>query len=154
SSCTPLMKINDLLSPWFQGAPSVHRRTFMAAGAALSIAAGASGASIGVSFVGTGDHVNNTNATSLATTDTAGAPGYAQSNWNNLGRFGDTVTLNDSSGASSGISIAWDATGTWSQQGNPTGLSNQGSPDLNLMDAYNDSNGNNPNGNNNLTNVQ
>jgi len=147
------MKITKLLSPWFPDEQAIRRRTFIAAGAALSIAAGASGASVGVSFVGTGDHVNNTNLTSLAAADLAGAPGYAQANWNNLGRWGDTVTLNDSSGGSSGISIAWDATGTWSQQGNPTGLTTQGTPDANLMDAYDDSNGNNPNGSNNTTNA-
>jgi len=60
------MKITKLLSPWFPDEQAIRRRTFIAAGAALSIAAGASGASVGVSFVGTGDHVNNTNLTSLA----------------------------------------------------------------------------------------
>jgi hypothetical protein len=106
--------------------------------AALSCASTASAATIGINYVRTGDHVNNTDLNSLAADAQAGGPGYEQSNWNNLGRWGDSVILNDSTGAASGVSIAWDATGTYSQSGT---VVDQLDPNANLMNSYLDSNG-------------
>src|SRR6266487_84947 len=123
----------------------------IALGIAISIGSGASGASIGVNFQRNGSGVNNTDPNSLLPADAAGAPGYVQTNWNNLGRFGDSVNLVDSSGAPSGVTNAWDATGTWSQTG--TTAATQLSPDGNLMNGYLDSNGQNANGNNTTTNT-
>src|SRR5205807_212773 len=62
----------------------------------------------------------------LAPTDTAGAPSYAQSNWNTFGRFGDNATntfgtnlyaILDSASNDTHITIGWDATGNWSEAG-------------------------------------
>ena len=81
------------------------------AAAALSIAGIASGSQIGMNFVRGpgGDVVNvaNTAPNSLATTDSAGAPGYVQTNWNNLGFMGTNINVLDSSGAASGVVVSW-----------------------------------------------
>lgn len=106
--------------------------------AALSCATLASAATIGVNYVRTGDRVNNTDLNSLPPEAQAGAPGYEQANWNNLGRWGDSIILNDSTGAASGVTIAWDATGTYSQSGT---VADQLDPNANLMNSYVDSNG-------------
>lgn len=93
--------------------------------------------------------LTNTAAGPLQPTDLAGAPGYQQTNWNVLGRFGDNGTnafgtnnyaILDSGGDDTHVSIEWDATGNWSVQGTaaPT---DRGSPDLNLMNGYCDSGG-------------
>lgn len=101
-------------------------------------------ATIGLNFVrgAGGDVVNvqNSMANSLAPTDTAGASGYAQANWNNLGYRGTNIVLADSTGASSGVTVNWDSGNAWSQAGGGTPAT-QLSPDGNLMNSYLDSNG-------------
>jgi hypothetical protein len=93
---------------------------------------------IGVNFVDTGDDgVRNGLVDSLGTTESAGAPGYVQSNWNNLGRWG-AVTLNDTLGVSP-VSTGWDATGAWGT--GPGGSATGANPDDKLMSGYIDSNG-------------
>ncbi|HEX5221189.1 MAG TPA: LamG-like jellyroll fold domain-containing protein [Verrucomicrobiae bacterium] len=87
-------------------------------------------------------------AGALLPEEAAGAPGYAQMNWNVLGRWGSGINPTNSAGNPTTIIVNWDATGFWSQQGGGTPTV-QGSPDGNLMNAYNDSNGN---GNNALGN--
>jgi hypothetical protein len=101
------------------------------AASALAVAfsgSDASAAQIGMNFLN-GANNGNTNLNALATTDSAGAPGYAQANWNNLSGFAiaaplvgvtnANVALVDSSGAASGVLVSWTASGTWSQNGTP-----------------------------------
>src|ERR1051325_3205234 len=91
----------------------------------------------------------NTASGALQPGDLAGAPGYAQTNWNVLGFRGDNVlgTTNpvfnvlDSSGANSGITIQWEGANSWSVANGNTPV-DQGNPDANLMNGYTDSNGN------------
>jgi len=86
--------------------------------------------------------LQNTNVGALQPADQAGAPGYAQTNWNVLGFRGDNVlgTTNpvfnvlDSSGANSGITIQWDGAGVWSVANGGT-PADQFFPDGNLMKA-------------------
>jgi len=93
--------------------------------------------------------LQNTNVGALQPGDLAGAPGYAQTNWNVLGYRGENVLglLNpafnvlDSSGTSSGVTIQWDGAGVWSVANGGT-PADQGNPDANLMNGYTDSNGN------------
>jgi autotransporter-associated beta strand protein len=68
--------------------------------------------SIGVNFVNGGDHVNNGASDSLGSAESAGAPAFAQINWNNLGRWGGGVVLNPTSGTSA-VNVTWDSIGTW-----------------------------------------
>jgi hypothetical protein len=92
--------------------------------------------------------LQNTNVGALQPGDLAGAPGYAQTNWNVLGLRGDNVlgisspafNVLDSSGANSGITVNWEANNLWSvaNGGNP---GDQFFPDGNLMNGYLDSNG-------------
>ena len=118
----------------------------MAAGAALSIAGMASGATIGLKLGINGSGGLQSGVTgALAPTDSAGPAPYTQANWNVLGVRGDNVSTNvfnivDSSGANTGITINWDASGNWSVQGSAT-PADQGTPDGNLMNGYIDSNG-------------
>src|SRR5205814_732852 len=71
----------------------------------------------------------------LLSTEAAGAPGYVQSGWNNMGRWGQTVGLNDSSGAASGATSTWDSNNTW-HIGAGTAT-----PDAKLMNGYLDATG-------------
>ena len=73
---------------------------------------------------------------SLQPTDLAGM--FPQTNWNNMGRFGSRITLEDHDGVSSGVGIAWTALGMWhcsGQTGFPPGppFTN---PNAKLMDGY------------------
>ncbi len=72
----------------------------------------------------------------LAAAESAGAPGFQQTNWNNLTRWGNTTPLNDGAGAPSAVTIKWDATATWRNDANQA-LGG----DHKLMKAYLDSNG-------------
>ena len=121
---------------------------------AAGLAHGATAASIAFKFGINGNGgLQNTNVGALQPTDTAGAPGFEQSNWNVLGRWGDSSNnafpITDSSGAAANITVHWDATGNWSQAGGATPTA-QATPDGNLMNSYIDSNGN---GNVPLTNA-
>jgi hypothetical protein len=108
----------------------------------LCLAGSVSAATIGVNFVrgAGGDGSGVTNAVNgLLPEDLAGAPAYAQTNWNNLGTRGTNIVVVDSTGAPS-ITINWDASGAWSQGGGGTPTL-QPSPDANLINSYLDSNG-------------
>lgn len=103
--------------------------------AAASLAAGqfASAApAISVNFVDNGNAgVQNGNADALLPGEVAGAPGYAQSNWNNMGRWGQTVGVNDNTGAAvGGVTMTWDSNNTWH-----TG-SGTATPNAKLMQGY------------------
>lgn len=82
--------------------------------AALSLAAGnAFAVSIGANFVNDNNGgVQDEDVDSLNPAESAGVPGYAQTNWNNLGRWGSPTSLTDSLGNSSGVNITWDANWT------------------------------------------
>ena len=72
----------------------------------------------------------------LAPTETAGAPGFEQAHWNNLGRWGNATVLHDANGSDTAVSLKWDATGIWQSGANETlGGNNK------LMKGYLDSNG-------------
>lgn len=120
----------------FAGQRSLSRKTVLAALAAVSLAGTAEAASIGVNYVDTGDAgIQNGASDSLGAAETAGAPGYSQANWNNLGRWGNPTGLNDSSGTASGVNVAWDANNTWQ---NGAGFS---TGDHKLMHSYLDASG-------------
>jgi hypothetical protein len=104
--------------------------------ASLFMTSTASANSIGLNFVDNGNGgVQNGAADALGAAEVAGAPGYRRSNWNNLGRWGQTVSLIDNSGAGSGVTVTWDSNNTWR-----TG-SGTGTPDNKLMHGYLDSTG-------------
>jgi len=97
--------------------------------------------SVGVHFGnggGTG-YASGSSTDLLAPTNSAGAPGFAQTNWNNLGASGDSagvsgtpVVLTNSAGAATSLSVMWSSAGVGS-----TGAgSSLGTPDGNLMDGY------------------
>ncbi|GAA5481925.1 hypothetical protein [Haloferula sargassicola] len=83
---------------------------------------------VGVNFRGS--------STDMAPADSAGAPSYEQTNWNNLGDRGGPTALNDANGAATAIQIQWDCPGSWGDGGNPGTT-----PDQKLMKGYLDSNG-------------
>ena len=85
-----------------------------AAVTAVSLAAlNSRAASIGANWVNNNSGgLQNSATDSLSPTESAGAPPYAQTNWNNLGRWGNPTTLNDSLGNSSGVDVTWDANWT------------------------------------------
>ena len=99
--------------------------------------------SIGLHFM-TGANVGNTNGNLLAPTDVAGAPAYAQSNWNSfVGPLGTNVAVIDSSGATAAtVGVNWAAPNTWAYGLPGNAAVNEGTPDGNLMNPYLDNNGN------------
>jgi hypothetical protein len=104
---------------------------------AAVLAAGIQGAtaqSIGVKVVaGDASGIDNSQANSMLPTDLAGAPAYAQTNWNNFSRYGSgTFMLNNSAGASYAFNLQWDAQFT-DTTGTRTGL---GTPDGKLLDEF------------------
>ena len=108
----------------------------VSAALALVLACQASAASIGANYVTNNNGgIQNGATDSLLPAESAGAPSYGQANWNNLGRWGQTTALMDSSGASSGVTATWDANNTWN-----TG-SDTGNPDGKLMYGYLDATG-------------
>src|ERR1041385_8746050 len=144
------MNVKHTLNQLFGGAQFVGRRTFLAA-AVMSIAGAASAQhTLGLKFGQNGNgNQQGTAVGAVQPGDLAGAPGYAQTNWNVLGRWGDNGTnsfgtnnyaLLDSGGDNTQVTIEWDATGNWSVQGSGT-PTDQGDPDRNLMNAYSDSGG-------------
>src|ERR1051326_4537649 len=119
---------------------------------ALSLAGAAFGQTIpqiGLKFGINGLYgLQSTNVGALQPGDLAGAPGYAQTNWNVLGYRGDNIGISnaafnvlDSSGANSGVAINWTGANVWSVANGGT-PADQGNPDGNLMNGYTDSNGN------------
>lgn len=91
--------------------------------------AGATDFPIGVSFAENAAYL-------LDAAESAGAPGYEQINWNNRGRWGNPVTLNDNTGTTTAVTLKWDATGIWANNANETLGGNH-----KLMKGYLDSNG-------------
>jgi hypothetical protein len=109
---------------------------FTAFVAAIALAGNVSAASLGMNWVNDGNgNVQNGNSDSMAASDVAGAPGFSQANWNNLGRWGDNVNLVDSTGTASGVLVAWDATGVWNNGASTA------TGDGKMMNGYIDSNG-------------
>ena len=105
-------------------------------GAAV-LAAGIQGAtaqSIGVKVVaGDASGIDNSQANSMLPTDLAGAPPYAQTNWNNFSRYGSgAFMLNNSAGVPNAFNLQWDA-GFTDTTGTRTGL---GTPDGKLLDQF------------------
>ena len=91
---------------------------------------------IGINYVDIGDPgVQNTPADALLPTESAGAPGYAQVGWNNMGRWGATVPVNDSTGAPTGATSTWDSNNTWNDGAGTA------SPNAKLMHGYLDATG-------------
>jgi hypothetical protein len=106
-----------------------------AVAAALAGIASAAGP-IGINYVDTDQAgVQNGVADALLATESAGAPGFEQVGWNNMGRWGQTVGLNDSSGASSGATTTWDSANTWNEGAGTA------SPNAKLMHGYLDATG-------------
>lgn len=75
-------------------------------------------------------------AATLDAAETAGAPGFEHTNWNNIGRWGDPRALNDNTGAATSVNVKWDATGMWANNANATLGGNS-----KLMKNYLDSDG-------------
>ena len=89
-------------------------------------------------------NVGGTNTVCVQPDQSAGAPGYAQINWNILGQKGNNGTnsfgtnayaLFDSGGNNTRVSIQWDAAAVYTLQGG-SGPTAQGTPDKNLMNPY------------------
>lgn len=72
----------------------------------------------------------------LTPEEIAGAPGFEQTNWNNLGRWGNPTPLADNTGTATEVNVKWDATGTWRTNADATLGGNH-----KLMKGYLDSNG-------------
>jgi hypothetical protein len=72
----------------------------------------------------------------LGAAETAGAPDFEHTNWNNRGRWGNTGTLNDNTGTATAVTLKWDATGLWANNANEALGGNH-----KLMKGYLDSNG-------------
>ena len=98
--------------------------------------------SVSVNLTGNGGGgIDNSQSTSLinllmdptgATVETAGAPGFATTNWNNFDRYGSqTSGIIDYTGADSGLAMQWDSPG--SDNGGAYGT--YGTPDSKLMDG-------------------
>ncbi len=106
----------------------------MSALALISVAHIASAQSVGCNIVRSTNSVggiDNAEADSLLPTDLAGV--HAQTNWNNLDRYGSgTFTLNDSLGTSYSFTLQWDS-GFSDTTGTGAGL---GTPDGVLMDGF------------------
>lgn len=74
----------------------------------LAVASGACAQSIGVNFVSGGSGVDNSDADSLGAAELAGGPGFAEMNWNSIGRYGSVAAtvLVDSNGATTPLFIS------------------------------------------------
>lgn len=101
---------------------------------ALLLTCNSRAASLGINFVESNSGgVQNGAGDALGTGEQAGAPGFQQVNWNNFGRWGATVTANDSVGSASGVTFTWDANNVWYSG---AGVS---TPNHKLMHGYLDS---------------
>jgi hypothetical protein len=92
--------------------------------------------SVGVNFVNNGNAsgIDDAETDSMLPSDFAGVPQFAQSNWNNFGRYGslDPVILTNSAGGTNAFSVQWDAGGA-DTTSTGAGLS---TPDGKLMDGF------------------
>ncbi len=102
-------------------------------GSAIALHAGQP-VSVSVHFNGVdGSGVDNSQTTSLLPYESAGAPGFAQTNWNNLDRWGDVTSgIVDYTGTDSGLHLQWDSVWCYSSGA----YSNLGTPDGKLMDGF------------------
>ncbi len=120
---------------WLNGLQLSFRRAGVIVGAVV-LAAGiqsVTAQSIGCNFVNSSaGGIDNTKAGSLLPPDVAGLPAYAQAHWNNLSQFGSGVTLTNSTGAATALTIQWNGPATASS-GTAAGL---GTPDGKLMDGF------------------
>jgi hypothetical protein len=127
---------------WLNGLQSFFRRAGVIVGAVV-LAAGiqsVTAQSIGCNFVyiGAGGYkvgaggIDNREADSLRPTDLAGASTFSQMNWNNLSEYGSGVTLTNSAGVATTLTIQWNAPNIASS-GTAAGL---GTPDGKLMDGF------------------
>ncbi|MBP7935509.1 MAG: DUF2341 domain-containing protein [Phycisphaerae bacterium] len=96
--------------------------------------------SIGINFVAnSGSGIQETSGDSLGVDEVAGAPGYAQDNWNNLGRWGSNITLSKFSNkvTFTGVTIvcAWDSPNIWNDGAGTS------TPNCKLMHGYIDAPG-------------
>ena len=100
-------------------------------GSAVALHAGQP-VSVSVHFNGIdGSGIDNGQTDSLLTTEQAGAPGFAQTNWNNFARWGDVTSgIKDYTGADSGLHVMWDSAGCAT-----SGAVALGTPDAKLMDG-------------------
>ena len=103
--------------------------------AAWSMAAGSTlAASIGAKFTlnNNGGIVqkDSTAIDVLHPTESAGAPGYAQTNWNDNGRYGQSAAEDDSIASGSGVTFSWDSDHTSTNGPVPA------TPDDKLMFSY------------------
>jgi hypothetical protein len=99
--------------------------------AILAAANVASAAVIGANFVANdGGGIQDAAADALLVDELAGAPGFEQVNWNNLGRWGSGIGVKDSTGAASGVLVTWDANNTWNTGAGVT------TPNRKLMNGY------------------
>ncbi|MCW1911966.1 hypothetical protein OJ996_00165 [Luteolibacter sp. GHJ8] len=108
------------------------RRIIVATGLCFPICAGAILAAdfpIGVNFTETASHM-------LDAGETAGAPGFEHTNWNNRGRWGNAGPLNDNTGTATAVNLKWDSTNLWANNANETLGGNH-----KMMKGYLDSNG-------------
>ncbi len=120
----------------------------LAIATALSLSSTVSAAPVGLKMGLTSGSglLATTTAGALTNLDLAGATlangGYAaaQTNWNNLARYGSGVNPTDENGTNSGLTVNWDCSGIYSQAGGGTPTA-QALPDNKLMNAYLDSNG-------------
>src|SRR5258706_486565 len=109
------------------------RKPFIMAAAVLALASAAPAAQVGLKIgINANGGVQSGATGALQPGDLAGAPSYAQTNWNVLGRWGSGVNPVDTNGVASGLTINWDCTGIFSQAGGGTPTA-QGTPDGNLM---------------------
>lgn len=100
----------------------------------LAVVSGVSAQSIGVNYVSGGSGIDNSDADSLGATEQAGAPGFAQVNWNSVGRYGSVAasTLVDSTGATTPLFMNWDSVSSFSSGA----YANLGTSDAKLMDGF------------------
>ena len=109
-----------------------NRRIAATLGLILPLCAGSSSGAdfpIGVNF-------SEDAAYLLGATETAGAPGFEHTNWNNRGRWGDAGILNDNTGTATAVTLKWDSTNLWQNDANEALGGNH-----KLMKGYLDSNG-------------
>jgi hypothetical protein len=85
-------------------------------------------------YVAPGGFQGTTNVDYIYPAESAGV--YPQANWNNVGRFGDTLTMVGSNGASSGVVMSWNSYGTWHSFGYAGYPLTLDLPDARLMDGY------------------
>ena len=111
------------------------RVPLLSAAVAAALTGVAMAGPLGINFVDLGDFVQNGAPDALLPTEAAGAPGYVQAGWNNFGRWGASVPINDSAGPASGATATWDSANTWNDGAGTA------TPNAKLMHGYLDATG-------------